>query len=56
MVSGRRGAGRTCGIDERFSYATGFSCIRMYGICGSLGDGFMYGWDWFGQPVYFALL
>ena len=28
----------------------------MYGICGSLGDGFIYGCDWFGQPVYFALL
>src|SRR5207248_4844851 len=35
---------------------TGLSCIRMYGICGSLGEGFMYGCDWFGHPVYLALL
>src|SRR6266550_928561 len=30
--------------------------MTMYAICGSLGEGFMYGWDWFGQPVYFELL
>src|SRR6266513_2286845 len=35
---------------------TAFSCIRMYGSCGSLGEGFIYGCDWLGHPVYLALL
>src|SRR5207302_9621103 len=44
------------GVNRQGFQETGLSCMRMYGICGSLGEGFMYGCDWLGQPVYLALL